>query len=221
MPRFAGAIFDMDGLMLDTERPSMQAWKQAAMERGFSISDAVFFRTMGVAESVCRQVYADEFGDTKLGVDFPYEEIRERVRIILDNEFEKNGIGLRPGLIPLLDRLAAMNMPLAVATSTHKKRALWKLEKTGLTERFSAFAFGDEVDRGKPAPDIFLLAAQRLGNITADCIGFEDSPAGLLGLHSAGIRSVFVKDLIEPPPEVLSTVWWCCTDLAAAVELIE
>jgi HAD superfamily hydrolase (TIGR01509 family) len=192
----------------------MSAWKQAAMERGFSISDATFFRTMGVNESVCRQVYADEFG-----VDLPYEEIRERVRIILDDEFERNGIALRPGLIPLFDHLAGM--PLAVATSTATKRALWKLEKTGLKERFSAFAFGDEVECGKPAPDIFLLAARRLGKNPVDCVGFEDSPAGLLGLHAAGIRSVFVKDLVEPCSEVLSTVWRRCADLSAAVELIE
>jgi HAD superfamily hydrolase (TIGR01509 family) len=194
----------------------MRAWKQSAMEQGFSISDVVFFRTMGVTESVCRQVYMDEFGG-----DFPYEEISEQVRIILNNEFERNGIALRPGLIPLLDHLADMNMPLAVATSTHTKRALWKLEKTGLKERFSAFTFGDEVKHSKPAPDIFLLAARRLGKSPADCIGFEDSTAGLLGLHAAGIRSVFVKDLIEPSLEVLSTVWRRCTDLADAVELIE
>jgi HAD superfamily hydrolase (TIGR01509 family) len=221
LPKFTGAIFDMDGLMLNTERPSMSAWKQAAMERGFSISDATFFRTIGINEPVCRQIYADEFNAAKFGVDFPYEEIWERVRIILDDEFERNGIALRPGLISLLDHLAGMNMPLAVATSTSTKRALWKLEKTGLKERFSAFAFGDEVECGKPAPDIFLLAARRLGKNPVDCIGFEDSPAGLLGLHSAGIHSVFVKDLVEPSAEVLSTVWRRCVDLAAAVELIE
>jgi HAD superfamily hydrolase (TIGR01509 family) len=206
----------MDGLMLDTERPALCAWKQAALKQGFFISDAVFFRTMGVSEQVCRQVYADKFAG-----GFPYEETRERVRLILDDEFERNGIALRPGLIPLLDHLAELNMPLAVATSTRAERALWKLEKTGLKGRFSAFAFGDEVERGKPAPDIFLLAMQRLGKNPADCIGFEDSPAGLLGLHSAGVRSVFVKDLIEPRPEVLSTVWRRCENLAAAVELIE
>jgi HAD superfamily hydrolase (TIGR01509 family) len=206
----------MDGLMLDTERPSMRAWKQAASEQGFSISDAVFSRTMGVSESICRQVYADEFGGC-----FPYEEIRKRAMLVLNHEFERNGIALCPGLIPLFDHLAKLNTPLAIATSTHMKRALWKLEKAGLKGLFSAFAFGDEVERGKPAPDIFLLAAQRLGKNPADCIGFEDSPPGLLGLHAAGIHSVFVKSLIEPRPEILSKVWRRCADLAAAVEFIE
>ena len=88
-----------------------------------------------------------------------------------------------------------------------------------MTGRFSAFALGDEVVNGKPAPDIFLLAAKRLGKQPDSCVGFEDSPAGLWGLHCAGIRSVLVKDLLEPEPEILATVWRRCVDLAEAAKL--
>jgi beta-phosphoglucomutase-like phosphatase (HAD superfamily) len=93
------------------------------------------------------------------------------------------------------------------------------LGKAGIVERFSAFAFGDEVANGKPAPDIYLLAASRLGAAPRACVGFEDSPAGLRSLAAAGIRSVFVKDVVEPPPEVLAGVWRQCGDLAEAVDL--
>jgi beta-phosphoglucomutase-like phosphatase (HAD superfamily) len=79
--------------------------------------------------------------------------------------------------------------------------------------------FGDEVQRGKPAPDIFLLAAERLGKNPRRCVGFEDSPAGLQSLHSAGIPSVFVQDLVEPPPAIIATVWRRCGDLAEAAAL--
>ena len=216
MPDFrpAGAIFDMDGLMLDTERPALRAWKQACAERGHALTDEVEFRTIGVSEAACRDVYRAEFGP-----DFPYDEVRADVSRILEEGVRREGIPLRPGLLVLLDRFAELGVPLGVATSTRKDRALIKLERTGLTARFSAFAFGDEVVNGKPAPDIFLLAAKRLGKQPDSCVGFEDSPAGLLGLHRAGIRSVFVKDLLEPEPEILATVWHRCFDLAEAAKL--
>jgi HAD superfamily hydrolase (TIGR01509 family) len=210
----AGAIFDMDGLMLDTERPSLRAWKKAGERMGFPITEEVVFRTIGISEGAVRKVYLDAFGD-----DFPYLEVRAKVKQLLDEEVKREGISLRPGLLVLLDAFARMGVPLAVATSTHKERALWKLEYTGLRPRFAAFAFGDEVERGKPAPDIFLLAAERLGKNLRDCVGFEDSPAGLAGLHAAGIRSVFVKDLLEPPEETLAAVWCRAQDLAEAAAL--
>ncbi|MDR0877174.1 MAG: HAD family hydrolase, partial [Treponema sp.] len=86
-------------------------------------------------------------------------------------------------------------------------------------DRFSVITCGDEVAHGKPAPDIFLLAAGRLGQEPAACIGFEDSTAGLRALAAAGVRSVFIKDLLEPPHEVLATVWRRCNDLEEAAEL--
>jgi HAD superfamily hydrolase (TIGR01509 family) len=209
-----GAIFDMDGLMLDTERPSLWAWKKAGGEMGFPITDEIVFRTIGISEGAVRRVYLDAFGE-----DFPYREVRSKVKGLLEEAVEREGIPLRPGLLVLLDTFADMGVPLAVATSTDKARALWKLEKSELHRRFTAFAFGDEVERGKPAPDIFLLAAERLGKNARDCVGFEDSPPGLAGLHAAGIRSVFVKDLVEPPKETLEAVWYHARDLAEAAAL--
>jgi HAD superfamily hydrolase (TIGR01509 family) len=181
---------------------------------GLPITKEVVFRTIGISEGAVRKVYSDTYGE-----NFPYLEVRAKVKQILDEEVRREGIALRPGLLVLLDTFADMGVPLAVATSTRKERALWKLEYTGLCPRFAAFAFGDEVDRGKPTPDIFLLAAERLGKNPHDCVGFEDSPAGLAGLHAAGIRSVFVKDLLEPPKETLATVWRHAQDLAEAATL--
>ena len=214
--RLTGAIFDMDGLMIDTERPALRAWKQACADMGCILTDEVEFRTIGVSEAACRDVYRAEFGP-----DFPYDEVRADVSRILEEGVRREGIPLRPGLLVLLDKFAELGVPLGVATSTRKERALLKLERTGLRGRFSAFAFGDEVVNGKPAPDIFLLAAEGLGIPPASCVGFEDSTAGLQSLHAAGIRSVFVKDCIEPPPEVLDTVWLRCADLAEAARVFK
>ncbi|MDR3303538.1 MAG: HAD family hydrolase, partial [Treponema sp.] len=146
-------------------------------------------------------------------------DIREEASRRIKEQAEQEGISHRPGLIPLLDHLARLNIPCAVATSTSRNTALWKLRKAGIADRFVAKVCGDEITRGKPAPDIFLRALEHLGKAPADSIGFEDSLAGLQSLHAAGIRSVFIKDLVEPPPEVLATVWMRCADLAEAVRL--
>jgi HAD superfamily hydrolase (TIGR01509 family) len=207
-------IFDMDGLMLDTERPTLSLWSKAAGRLGWDLPEAVVLRTIGRDEEASRQIVVD-----CCGPGFPYWEARALIQKLIVEQAEAEGISHRPGLPVLLDHLARLGLPLGVATSTAGKMARWKLEKAGILERFSVLACGDEVKRGKPAPDIFLLAAERLGQAPQDCIGFEDSPAGLAGLHAAGIPSVFIKDLLEPPQEILRRVWRRYNDLSEAVEL--
>ncbi|MCL2374672.1 MAG: HAD family phosphatase [Treponema sp.] len=211
--RPAGAIFDMDGLMLDTERPIIPLWQKAAQSFGWDVPQEMKLRAIGRNGDDIRAMFMAEYGS-----NFPYEGIRQELNRLTSEQFEK-GIPCKPGLRALLDHLAFLGVPLAVATSTGRDRALWKLRIAGILDRFAVFACGDEVRQGKPAPDVFLLAAQRLGKPPSACVGFEDSPAGLQGLCAAGIRSVFVKDLLEPPPEVLAAVWRRCGDLGEAVEL--
>jgi HAD superfamily hydrolase (TIGR01509 family) len=209
-----GLILDMDGLMLDTERLEIALYVGISREMGWPTSEAFLRTTVGVGDDVSEKIYKTEFGAA-----YPFREIWERVKNALAETTESGGIPHRPGLLTFLDRLDALGIPRAVATSTERKRALWKLERAGIADRFTVLVCGDEVSRGKPAPDIFLKAAERLGAAPADCIGFEDSPAGLTGLAAAGICSVFIKDLAEPSPEVLAGVWRRCAGLAEAAAL--
>ena len=209
----AGIIFDVDGLMLDTESPVIALWTQAGKPLGWDIKAEVVIRTLGIDREGTREIFLREYGP-----DFPYERIRNEYSRLVHEELEK-GFPHKPGLIFLLDHLSSLGISLAVATSTRREAAVWKLRKAGILDRFTALACGDETRNGKPAPDIFLLAAKRLGQKPSACVGFEDSPAGLLGLHAAGIRSIFIKDLVDPPPEILATVWRRCADLAEAAEL--
>jgi HAD superfamily hydrolase (TIGR01509 family) len=209
-------IFDMDGLLLDTERPAKDLWLKAARNRGWEISTEVVLRTTGIDEAGSRTIMMEEYGP-----DFPYREIREELRRMIHETTEREGIRWRPGLPVILDKLEGLGIPYGLATSTARKTALWKLEKAGLpAERFRVIVCGNEVERGKPAPDIFLRAAELLGLAPGDCLGFEDSPAGLRALAAAGIPSVFIKDMLEPPAEVLALVWRRCSGLAEAASLI-
>lgn len=207
-------IFDMDGLMLDTERPMVAAWQQAAVEMGRELSGEVLFRTVGVDEETTRRIIVESYGQ-----DFPYNAVREDLERVYIENVKKNGIPLRPGLLALLEHLNGLGMPIVVATSSTRDITLWKLEMAGIKDHFPLLVCGDEIRRGKPAPDIFLKAAELLGRGPAECLGFEDSPAGLRALEAAGIRSVFIRDMVEPPPEVLAAVWLRLNSLDEAVPL--
>ena len=209
-----GVILDMDGLMLETERPLIPLWYKAGRLFGREIKEETVLSAIGRTGKDVRDLCMRD-----LGGDFPYDDFHEKLNSLVAEELGK-GIDLRPGLIFFLDRLSALSIPFIVATSTGRKWATWKLERAGILDRFSLLVCGDEITRGKPAPDIFLTAAQKLNLPPAECLGFEDSPAGLMALHAAGIRSVFIKDLIQPDAEILSTVWRICRDLTEAADLL-
>jgi HAD superfamily hydrolase (TIGR01509 family) len=204
----------MDGLMLDTEGPVMPVWRQVAREMGWTITEETALKTIGIDDASSRGVLREACGS-----GFPYDAVRTEVYRRIRADAEARGIPHKPGLLVLLDHLAALGVPMAVATSTARPLAEWKLRCGKIRDRFPVLACGDEVPRGKPAPDIFLLAAERLGKNPGDCVGFEDSPAGLAALSAAGIASVFVKDMVQPPEEILRGVWQSCPDLAAAAAL--
>ena len=151
-------IFDMDGLMLDTEPLYRAAWQQAATETGYNLSDAVYFRMIGRSIADAERVILDEFG-----LGFPMPAFRKRCQE-LESAFEDGPLPKKYGLDGLLALLDSRRLPKAVATSTRRKIAASQLAATGLLHRFDVIATGDEVVNGKPAPDLFLLAAQQLGS---------------------------------------------------------
>jgi HAD superfamily hydrolase (TIGR01509 family) len=213
--RPAGVIFDMDGLMLDTERPLIAAWERAAGEAGWRLDGETLAETIGIDEPSTRKLMMKNCGR-----DFPYDVIRDSAERVYTEYVEKHGIPLRPGLLALRGYLDRLGIPVAVATSSARSIALRKLELAGIEGRFPLLVCGDEIRRGKPAPDIFLRAAELLGKSPAECLGFEDSPAGLRALKAAGIRSVFIRDTVEPAPEMLASVWLRLNSLDEAIPLI-
>ncbi|WP_461254968.1 HAD family hydrolase [Treponema sp. R80B11-R83G3] len=209
-----GAIFDMDGTLLDSERIHIKFIIEACQQMKQPIEESFLFTRIGIPEVDNRKAYFNKYG-----IDFPFDKI---FKIVVEKENElanKSGFPLRPGVLSILNKFKHLNIPLAVATSATTQRAKDKLSKSGILEYFSVFACADELKNGKPAPDIFLLAVKKMELEVKDCIGFEDSPAGLQGLHSAGIRSIFVKDLLMPSNEILQDVWYSCSSMDEAAEL--
>jgi len=212
--RPSAVIFDMDGLMFDTENLTIPIWEPAGNLYGYQITRDIVMQLIGISRKRSQELLQEIFG-----VDFPFEKIHAEFRRLVYKEIEENGVPKKPGLDYLLDNLVAAKIPFGLATSSSKATATNNLKKAGILEKFTTITCGDEVENGKPAPDIFLLAAKRLGFSPNDCIGLEDSPAGLMGLHAAGIKSIFIKDVIEPQQEILDTVWRRCNDLIEVVAL--
>lgn len=192
-------IFDMDGLMLDTEGPALRAWEQAARAIGCEFD-------LGL----CRQMIGRTFVDcvalirARHGSDYPVDQLTRVWATGYDAIVAAEGVALKPGLDEILDLLEERGIVRAVATSTRHERARAKLEAAGLLHRFAALVGGDEVPNGKPAPDIFIMAAARLGVDARDCLVLEDSEPGMRAAAAAGMLPVMVPDLHPPSADLLT-----------------
>jgi len=200
-------ILDMDGLMIDTERIAVECWIESAHRSGWEISRETCLAMVGMDDRASRvrllQAEGGHAGDGHSGTGgpFPLEEISARARVRYRQRLNDEGIGLKPGIIELLDWLDASGIPKAVATSTIAEMAQEKLVLSGLRNRFHTIVCGDQVAKTKPAPDIYLEAAAQLGQTASACIALEDSDVGLRAAHAAGLACIVVPDLQPLRPQ--------------------
>lgn len=193
----AAVLFDMDGLMFDTERLILRSWQRALADFGYEASEEVFMRSVGRTVAATNQILRAAYGP-----NFPLETTNNRTGDYVWQEVDANGAPLKPGLLALLDFLETRGLPKAVASSSERASIERLLRSVAIQPRFAAIAAGDEVVQGKPAPDIFLLAASRLGVDPARCLVLEDSEAGACAAHAAGMTAIIVPDLKPPSDEV-------------------
>lgn len=187
----------MDGLLLDSEAPIRDAWVSATRARGYAATNEHFLEVVGRSEQDSRQIFRGHFGEK-----IPLEEISLDVKTQIASSLPATGFALKPGARDLLEYLKLRSVPCTVATSTARAMACERLQKAGLLSYFRHVSAGDEVARGKPEPDLFLLAAQRLGVNPGDCLVLEDSGYGALGAHRAGMAVIVIPDLKQPTDEV-------------------
>ena len=200
MPAFSVAIFDMDGLLLDSERPIRDAWLQVCAELGAPIDDLAYLGAIG---RNARDSRAHLLSVCSPGFD--YERAVERVASMLENRYGQSGYPLKDGVLDLLQLLSSRSIPMAVASSSSHEEVRRRLSNAGIAPFFGAIAGGDEVANGKPAPDLFLLANERLARHKPDqCMVFEDSEPGAEAALAAGMRVVIVPDL-RPPSDTVAT----------------
>ena len=216
-PAVSAVIFDMDGLMLDTERIALRVWREAATDLGLVLDDGIAGQMVGRSTATNRLMLQAHFG-----ARFSYDDLAaladRRYRDVLATE----GVPKKPGLVELLEMLAARGVPRAVATSTARELARHKLAQAGVLDYFEVVVGGDEVAQGKPAPDIFLRAADRLGEVAGQCVVLEDSAPGIHAASAAGMVPILVPDGGRlPPPEIRALARYVVESLHAARAVIE
>ena len=184
-------VFDMDGLMLDSERAINDCMARAASELGHDLPASLWLQMIGGGDALCRRLLRERIGADATA------ELLARAEAMYDVVADA-GTDHRPGIIDLLDWLVARGIPRAVATSTRRPLAMRKLAAARLLPYFDAVCTSSDVAAPKPAPDVYLLAASKLGVDPARCLVLEDSPTGVRAALAAGMTPIQVPDMLVP-----------------------
>lgn len=208
-------LFDMDGLLLDSERLALAILTRSARDLGIDWDENV-----GLAMVGRNRRDSDALLDRRYPGDPRIPLLQDEFRRRYDEHIAQHGVATKPGAVALIDLLERHAVPRAVATSTQHQRAARKLARVGLLERFDALIGGDQVARGKPAPDIFLAAAFALRVAPADCVVLEDSNAGVRAALAAGMNVVMVPDVLPPEPDLAGQGLAVAPSLISVAEML-
>ena len=190
-------VFDMDGVLFDSETLCRDSWIAIAEESGLPGMKEIFPKCIGLNANDSRQIVMEAYGP-----DFDYEGFRKRASVWFWDNIEKNGLAVKPGVRELLQWLKENGWIIGLASSTRRSSVEKCLEKAGITEYFQEIITGDMVEHSKPLPDIYLLACDRLGKRPEECYAIEDSPNGIRSAHAAGMHPLMVPDMIAPDEEM-------------------
>ena len=205
-------LFDMDGLMFDTERLYGNAWQNAAKLQGFKISDEAILQIKGANKALVYKILKEDAGE-----GFDIDKGRETREEYITNHIKEHGITKKKGLDKLLIFLKENNIKTCLASSTKREVAIRYLKMADVYKYFDDFTCGDEIEN---APDIFLKAAGKLGVDIKECLVLEDSINGIKGGLSAGAIVIMVPDTIEPTDEIREKIDAIEPDLEAVIEWI-
>ena len=216
MAEIKAVIFDMDGVIFDTERLLVKYWCQAANEMGFPMTREHALNLRSLAARYAEPYLKEQFGES-----FNYRKVRARRKELMDDHIDLFGVDIKPGLKELIGYLKENGYKLAVATATDYDRAVSYLQKAGVYECLDALCCGPSVERGKPEPDIYLYAAGKLGVEPEECLAVEDSPNGVKAAYAANMYTVMIPDLTQPDEELKKLIYRKCDDLLEIIGVLE
>lgn len=211
-----GVLFDMDGLVLDTEKLYSRFWMEAANDLGYHMTYEQALGMRSLNHHAGQEKLTSYFGP---GVS--YAEVRNRRIELMDAWVEIHGVDLKPGIRELLDYLHSNNILCAITTSSPIDRTRKYLSAHDLQNSFHRLCSGYEVPKGKPEPDIYLYGAASLGLRPEQCLALEDSPAGILSAFRAGCMPVMIPDQDQPYAETVSRLYAKADSLADVISLLK
>lgn len=209
-------IFDMDGILIDTEKYLYRYWKQATQEAGYELTKEQLLRFRSFA-----QEYAEPYFKDLLGQEFDYRAVRARRMELMRSHLAEYGVEKKPGVDEFLDWLTENGYKKAVSTAADAERTKEYLTQIGIYGRFDEIACAPSLPHGKPMPDVYLYACAQIGERPEDCLALEDSDNGALSAHRAGCRVVMVKDLAGPLPETAGFLTGTAENLLEVIPVLE
>ena len=186
-------IFDMDGLMIDSERVTFECYQERLKDMNLTMDEEFYKTLLGKPIKGIYQRFYDVYGN-----DFPIENVIQDVHQLMAERFETEGVPVKKGLVELLHYLKDNNYKTIVATSSNRDRVDKILAQSKITEFFDDSICGDEVTKGKPNPEVFLKSCQKLGVNVDEAIVLEDSEAGIQASYDANIKVICIPDMKYP-----------------------
>lgn len=208
-------IFDMDGVLFDTESVCMKAWDYAGELMGVGKAGYMVLKTLGMNADKAIEIIRDEFGD-----DFDAVKFKQTGREYSYHYFNTYGVPEKPGLYKILDYLKNKGYKIALASSTNSQSVHHHLKEKDIEKYFDAVICGDMVEKSKPEPDIYLKACAEINENPADCVAIEDSKNGLLSAHRAGMQVIMVPDLWQGEAETDSFLMAKCENLTEIMTVL-
>lgn len=211
----SAVLLDMDGTLLDTEQVYLDSLVSALQAHGFTDDILPLCHAMvGLPGNECETMLLTRYGE-----DFPLVEINTAF-IARRDEILQAGLPVKKGAVELLDALRAANYPMAIVTSSSRRTADAHLRMAGIHDRFDAILTRDDVIRGKPSPDLYLLAASRFGTRPATCVAIEDSNHGVAAALAAGAITIMVPDMVPPTDASRANCVAVVPDLGAVLDML-
>ncbi|MCK5129393.1 MAG: HAD family phosphatase [Clostridiales bacterium] len=211
--KFNYIISDLDGLLIDTERLILNIYTQCAKRFGLTLPEQIFLDTIGIDSIGTKRILSKHIRKN-------FEAFYQMKEDMFSEYIAKNSMPIKYTVIESLEKAKKSNIKIALATSTTKEKGMKKLGSTNLTQYFDAFVFGDQVENGKPAPDIFLHAANKLSAPPSECVVLEDSPAGIVAAKGAKMHTIMIPDLIQPNYELEMLSDFIASDMITAMNYI-
>ena len=209
-------IFDMDGLMFDTQRVYVEAMDYIGEKIGLGKLGYIVRKTLGMNRSSARKVWIDELGE-----NYDEEAINREIIIYYTEYYKNNTVPVKDGLYELLEYLEENNYKIALASSSEKEIIIRHLKETNIDKYFSVIVSGEDFEVSKPNPDIYLKACELLKEEPKNCIALEDSKNGLLAAYNAGCKPVMIPDLYEAEEEIIKILYRKFDSLKCVVNLLK
>lgn len=216
MKKVNTVIFDMDGVLIDSERISFKCYEEVFKEYNYTIDEEFYLKLIGRNVEGIKAKMEEKFGE-----DFPFDVIYKKKASLAHEVTDKNGVIVKPGVHELLDYLNEKKYKIAVASSTRKERVLQLLGQAKIREKVHFIIGGDQVENSKPNPEIFLKAAEGLKVEPEKCLVIEDSDAGIRAAHAAGMIGIHVPDMKFLEEDTKHLAYKVCESLFEVKEYLD